>query len=633
MIQIKNISLKFIDKIVFNDISWVVGEKNRIGLIGDNGTGKTTFFKAILGQQLLDEGSIELPKSKKIGYLCQDFVNVEPVHIVDFLKSKCGITDLENRVRMLEEKMNHASTRDDAETIRQYQSAVNSFEIHEGYTFESKARRMLKGLGFVENDFNKKCTEFSEGWKMRISLASVLLAQPDIMLLDEPTNFLDTESIEWLENFLRSYKGTMIAIVHDRMFLDKIVTQIAELSNGKMQVYKGNYSFYKKEKQKRKEILAQQIKKQQREIKSAQDFVERFRAKASKAAQVQSRVKMLEKMEIYTEEKESKRIRIQFPPCPKCARQVAAVKEISKRYEELTVFKGVSFSIERGERIALVGMNGAGKSTLLRLLCGSETPTTGAVRVADDVRFAFYSQEQSKSIDCDRTIWDDVCSIRSESTTRERRNLLGAFLFSGEDVYKKIAVLSGGEKSRLSLLKLLLLESNFLVLDEPTNHLDLKTKKIFQKALMDYKGTLLIVSHDRFFLDNLVGRVFEIRNRQFFDYGGNYSYFIEKRGPVCSGDAPDKRVKSKSSYLQRKEEARNQRALKKRIKNVEGEITGLESRQKTIEAELCDPAIYDDADRVKTLGQELKEIPGKLDVLYNQWNESSALLEKYSDIS
>lgn len=533
MIYLRDVSLSFADRKIFDKITWTINDRGRVGLVGDNGTGKTTLLRAIQGGLDLDGGTIEIPDRRRvaIGYLPQDLVELEPVPLMDYLRQRSGIAELEAELKHCEGAL-AKSAADDPEHerhLKDYETAVARFTAKDGYAFDSQAKQMLAGFGFRERDYSKLCTDFSGGWKMRIMLSVILLSRPDIMLLDEPTNHLDTESLEWLESWLKDYPGTIVTIAHDRVFLDKIVTVIAELANRQITLYKGNYSYFLAERERRREALKKEMELQKAEIKRIKEFIERFRYKATKASQVQSRIKMLEKFDGLQEEGNGRTVTIRFPESPRSGKEVLNVRRLAKSYGDLNVFNDVNFTLYRGEKAAVVGVNGAGKSTLSRILSGDETPTAGEVTHGLNVKMAFFSQESAQNLNYERTIWEEVAIAGTRSNDQERRNLLGAFLFSGDDVYKPISVLSGGEKSRLALLKILLTDTNLLILDEPTNHLDIKTREIFQNALLNYGGTILIVSHDRWFLDCLVGRVFEIRDGICHEYPGNYSYFIEKR--------------------------------------------------------------------------------------------------------
>ena len=634
MIQLQNIYLGFNGKILFNDLSISIFEKSRIGLVGNNGTGKTTLFQIILKRIQPDRGIVEVPKNKSIGYLPQDLVELEAISVIDYLKKTTGLTAIETEMQCCETEMARIFPNSDEyqALLKRYQEASHLFSVHDGYAFEAKSKKILHGLGFDEKDTAKLCTEFSGGWKMKVLLASILLSNPDIMLLDEPTNHLDTENMEWLENYLHEYQGTIVAISHDRRFLDKITQQTFEIFQGKMNVYHGNYSFYLKEKNLRKQMIENEMDSQQKKIEKTEAFIERFRYKATKASQVQSRIKMLEKIDIIELEKESKSVSIHFPPCERSGLEVLTVKNLSKQYNGQYVFKNIDLSIYRGEKVALVGMNGAGKSTLARIVSLNESPTMGEVCYGTKVKMTFYSQESAQNLDYTHTIWQEVSSVPTRMLDIEKRNLLGAFLFSGDDIYKPISVLSGGEKARLALLKILMNDTNFLILDEPTNHLDMSTNELFQKALMEYSGTVLIVSHDRYFLDNLVERVIEIRNGKIYEYLGNYSYYYEKRQMQLENnhnDLPisdeDKSLSYKSRDQKRIEaEERNRlsrlkKEIQHRIHPVEETISELEKRKIENETLLCDPLILKDSEKVRSLLKELGEIKENLAHLMTEW--------------
>ena len=644
MIYLRNVSLSFLDKKLFDNINWTIHPKSRIGLVGDNGTGKTTLFRAILEEVHPDSGLIDIPnrKNKTIGYLPQDLVELEPVSLIDFLKNKSGIAALEESIKVLEQQMSQAKqhTPEYNRIAKAYSAEMAHFNARDGYAFEAKAKQILKGFGFQETDFVRDCELFSGGWKMRILLASILLAQPEIMLLDEPTNHLDTESMEWLESYLREYPGTIIVISHDRFFLDKIVTQIAELASRHIHIYKGNYSHYLQEKERRHAALRKEQELQKAQIRKIEEFVERFRYKATKASQVQSRVKMLEKFEAITLDAKTKAVTMKFPECKKSAKEVVKVIDLSHNYGELNVINNFNFNLFRGDKVAFVGVNGSGKSTLSRLLSLDEKPAAGKVQYGNDVNMAFFSQESSQNLSYEKTIWEEVNSISTRASDQEKRDLLGAFLFSGDDIYKPISVLSGGEKSRIALLKILLLDTNFLILDEPTNHLDLKTKSIFQDALISYNGTVVIVSHDRYFLDRLVNKVFELKDGAINYYPGNYSYFIEKRTEFICAKEEDKshlperepafksKVQKRLEAEERNSLAKTKNAWKKELAAVEKKIELLEARKTELETALCNPQIHKDVDRIKTINKELKGMNSELDHSYTFWTKINSQLEQ-----
>ncbi len=635
MISLENISITFLEKILFDNLSWRIPKGSRIGLVGDNGTGKTTLFRAIIGLVQPDKGNITLPKNQQIGYLPQDLVEINSnTELIPYLKEKSGIAKLEHTLKICEEHLASLSPESSKyqATLNRYEKISNLWEMRSGYIFSIQAKKVLKGLGFQEKDFTRRCTEFSGGWKMRIVLASILLSSPDIVLLDEPTNHLDTESLEWLEGWLLNFSGTIIVISHDRYFMDKLMTQIAELAHQKLTIYQGNFSYYLKEKVKRQDLLQKQAKNQQTKIAKTEAFIERFRYKNTKAAQVQSRIKMLQKMQTIKIDKPAKKATIYFPKCPRSGNKVVEVENLSKIYNENTVFSNLNFTLHRGEKVALVGINGAGKSTLSRLISKREKTPTGTVHTGHKVNLAFFSQESSQNLNYLHSIWQEISTTSSSMTTSERRSLLGAFLFSGEDIYKSIDILSGGEKSRLALVKILMQESNFLILDEPTNHLDIITKELFQQALLKYSGTILIVSHDRFFLDNLITRVIEIRDGKIYDYPGNYSYFIEKRAQLLveinDGDLSVKRVEQSKLKVKTLDKLRKQKEAEERnriyrqnkdildkLKSIEEKIKFLEKNKANIEGQLCNPIILKDSKKVQKLMIDLKKYNQELETI------------------
>ena len=656
MISLQNIDLAYNRKKIFDRVTWLITEKSRIGLVGDNGAGKTSLFKAIQGSAALDGGSIEVAGDRRIGYLPQDLVELEPLPVMEYLKRKTGHEALENDIRECQERITsgdhlHAGF---SGILKRYDAASEAFLLQDGYGFEARARRILKGLGFEAGDDMKNCSDFSGGWKMRIFLAVILLAEPEVMLLDEPTNHLDTESMEWLEGFLRNYSGTLLAISHDHMFLDKMVSQIAELERGKITIYKGNYSHYLKEKEKKAAAMQKKRELQKAEIKRIQAYIDRFRAKASKASEVQSRIKQLEKFELLPDHQKVKQVNFRFPESQRSGREVLLAKDLGKSYGEREVFSGLDFTVYRGEKIALLGVNGAGKSTLARILARQEQPSRGSVQWGFQVKAAFFSQESQQNVAYGRTVWQEARDVEGRASDLELRNLLGAFLFSGDDIHKPVAVLSGGEKSRLALVKILLQDSNCLILDEPTNHLDVKTKDIFQNALLHYSGTIVLVSHDRYFLDHLVHRVFEVRAGRLHEYIGNYSYFIRKREeelaaealsaapPAASATATDAAAPAGGKQNRTREarrleaEERNRRGqIKKEIgrelHGLEAEIAELEGIKARNQSLLCDPAALKDSQRVQELMKELNGVDQRLRGLLPRWEELMNLLEGLAD--
>jgi len=649
MIRLTNIALRFGERVLFENLSFFAQDDARIALVGANGEGKTTLFRIILGEQVPDAGSVEISRHQRLGHLPQDVAELGHDTVLHFLKEQAGVAALEEDLRSLEHRI-AATAASDGEYRRlltMHENVAALFVLKDGYSFEAKAQKVLRGLGFRPDAMDMPCAVFSGGWKMRIALAALLLSRPHVLLLDEPTNHLDTESMEWLEGYLKDYDGCIIAISHDRRFLDKMTNQTAELSRGTITLYKGNYTWYLAEREKRRALLQKEMELQRSEIKKTQEFIERFRYKASKASQVQSRIKSLERFQEIRLESEQKTVKFHFPPCPRSGRTVLTAENLGMRYGEKTVFSGLHFVLERGDRVALVGVNGAGKSTLCRLLSGEEHPQEGSVHLGFDVKRAFFSQESTKNLNYQNTIWQEVQGLGTRCDDLVKRNLLGAFLFSGDDIHKAVAVLSGGEKSRLGLLKLLLEDMNFLILDEPTNHLDMATKDMFQQALLTYTGTLLLVSHDRAFLDDLVTRVVEIRDGKLYEYQGNYSFFLEKREELLLHDIPPSPEKSAPSSSPADEEqwgrkSREQKRLDAEVRSrlsarkrtvlqalepVENRISTLEAEKKQLELALCDPKTLENSGAVQETLQRLGNIGKELEALLPRWEELMAEME------
>ena len=661
LILIKHLSLAFGERVILKDINWLINESTRIGLVGDNGAGKTTLLRILAGEIDPDDGRVEyiaagsLARNIAVGYLPQDLVELGNGKVIDFLRDKAELSGMNESLAALEAEISACGegSPDLPRLLAEHETLEMEFSHRGGYEFEATATKVLRGLGFAHGDASRGCGEFSGGWKMRLALAGILLRRPDVLLLDEPTNHLDSESMEWLEGWLRDHRGVMIFVSHDRRFLGKMATEIAELARGAITRYAMGYEKYLIEREAARERLERTIEDQKERIEQMQRFIERFRYKATKAAQVQSRIKQLEKMEIYEMDAPSKHVNIRFPEASRSGHEVISGHGLAKSYGETHVFSGLDLEIYRGQRVALVGVNGAGKSTLLRLLSGTEKPDTGTVKLGHNVRPAYFSQESAQNLNYAHTVWEEACRTGSKVTEAEKRNLLGSFLFSGDDIRKPIRVLSGGEKSRVSLFKLLLSDSNFLILDEPTNHLDMTTREMFQRALLQYGGTLLIVSHDRFFLDNLTDRVLEIRGGRLYDYPGNYSYFIDRRESLLKGEpgaeppkgAAAKRVdlgtplepletETKDTKEQRRAEAERRNTLYRkrkvfvdRIGPLEQKIAGAEARQAEIDALLCDAEVLADSAQVQELMIERKKLEESLILDYGEWEELSEAME------
>src|SRR5579863_2159839 len=549
MIQLSGAGKRFGHKLLFENTDWLITPRDRIGLVGANGTGKSTLMKILAGLDTLDYGSLIVAKGTTAGYLPQDGLSLSGRTV--FAECMGVFSELHAMERELETLTHQISELDHtspeyADVADRYHSLEHEFRTRDGYSIEAEVGRVLMGLGFQKEDWERQTEEFSGGWQMRLALAKLLLQKPNLLLLDEPTNHLDLEARNWLEEYLHDYPYALVLISHDRYFLDVTVNKIAEIWNKRFWFYVGNYDKFLAQKTQRNEQLQAAYKNQRERIEQLEVFINRFRYQATKAKQVQSRIKELEKIDRIEVPPEEKTIHFSFPQPKPSGRIVAEFENVAKIYPAKTsgsvsgstmksgekeVFRDVSFMIEKGDRIALVGINGAGKSTLIKLLAGAELPTTGEFRLGYNVEADYFAQDQYKELDADARMIDDLGAASPRSTQTELRSLLGCFLFSEDDVFKKIGVLSGGERGRYALLRLLLHPANFLLLDEPTNHLDLRAKDVLLDALMKYTGTVVFVSHDRYFIDKLATRVFEIGDGKVEVYPGNYEdYLWRKQG-------------------------------------------------------------------------------------------------------
>src|SRR3982075_1204078 len=534
MIQLSGAGKGFGHKLLFENADWLITPNDRVGLVGANGTGKSTLMKVLAGLDTLDYGALTIAKGTTAGYLPQDGLSLSGRTV--FAECMSVFDDLRAMEQELETLMHRISELDHtspeyAHVADRYHRIEHELRTRDGYSIEAEVGRVLMGLGFRKEDWERRTEEFSGGWQMRLALAKLLLQQPNLLLLDEPTNHLDLEARNWLEEYLHNYPHAFVLISHDRYFLDVTVGKIAEIWNKRLWFYTGNYDKYVTQKTQRNEQLQAAYRNQRDRIEHLEVFINRFRYQATKAKQVQSRIKELEKIEGIEVPPEEKTIHFSFPQPKPSGRIVAEFNGVGKSYGTKEVFRDVSFVIERGDRIALVGVNGAGKSTLIKLLAGSETLTRGEYRLGHQVQADYFAQDQDKELNPNARILDDLGDLSPGSTQTELRSLLGCFLFSEDDVFKKIGVLSGGERGRYALLRLLLHPANFLLLDEPTNHLDLRAKDVLLEALTDYAGTVVFVSHDRYFIDKLAARVFEIGYGKVEIYPGNYEdYLWRKQG-------------------------------------------------------------------------------------------------------
>jgi ATP-binding cassette subfamily F protein 3 len=536
MIHLTNISKHYGQKVLYKDASFQVRPGDKIGLVGPNGAGKTTIFRIITHEEGVDGGEVNVEARLVIGYFSQDVGDMRGRSALEEVKAAAGkVSDIGAKIAEIEHKLqdsavNPLSDDEMAAILEQYGELQLEFEQRGGYDVDSRAKAILTGLGIGPLDYDRPVETFSGGWKMRIALAKILVLNPDVLLMDEPTNHLDIESIIWVEEWVKNYKGALVMTSHDREFMNRIVTRIVEVANKAITTYSGNYDFYLKEREIRREQLAAAHRKQNDMLAKEEEFIARFAARASHAAQVQSRLKKLEKIDRIEIPAEEKTMQFNFPTPPRSGNDVVKLEKVAKVYTRedgspKPVFSGVSGTVSRLDKIAVVGINGAGKSTLLKAIAGHTDATQGNVSVGASVKLGYFSQHSLDVLNSDKTVYDEIYDRIPEATIGYVRNLLGAFLFSGDDIYKKISVLSGGEKSRVVLATLLCNPVNFLILDEPTNHLDIGSREVLMKAIQDFEGTVMIVSHDRHFLKSIANRVFEVDRGEMRIFEGNYEYY------------------------------------------------------------------------------------------------------------
>ncbi len=649
MISVNRVSVLISGRYLYNDISFNVTEKDRIGLTGANGAGKSTMLKIFAGLQAADEGQIAMPNNTTIGYLPQEMTHHNGRTVLEETATAFA------EARMLEKKMEaytqQLTERTDYETdsymklIHNMNEASERYHIIGGHSLEGEMEKVLLGLGFEREDFNRLTDEFSGGWRMRIELAKILLQKPDLLLLDEPTNHLDIESIQWLEDFLKSHHGAIILVSHDRAFLDTITNRTIEISMGKIYDYKASYSKYVELRKERRETQIATAKNQQKQIEDTEKFIDRFRYKASKARQVQSKLKQLDKIDrIEIDDEDNKAIRFRFPPAPRSGKIVVEGKDVKKQYADHVVFSDVNFIVDRGARIAFVGRNGEGKSTLSKIIVNHET-CEGTVNLGYNVNIGYYAQNQADFLDGERTIFETINDIAPDEIRSRVRTLLGSFLFSGEDADKKVKVLSGGEKARVALCKLLLTPVNLLIMDEPTNHLDMRSKDILKEALLEYDGTLLIVSHDRDFLQGLTQKVFEFRHGNIKEHIGDVYEFLRSRkvesfqeiektkslSPTLSkGEgvvATQEKTNSQIGKDQKKQLENDIRKIKNNIIQSENKIAQLEKEIAVLDEQLLDPDFYKSAESNDTLAKYNK-LKQDLETEMERWAEFTEQLGK-----
>jgi ATP-binding cassette, subfamily F, member 3 len=653
MIQLSGAGKRFGHKLLFDNTDWLITPRDRVGLVGANGTGKSTLMKVLAGLDTLDYGSLIVAKGTTAGYLPQDGLSLSGRTV--FAECMAVFTELHAMERELETlthqiaELDHTSP-EYANVADRYHSLEHEFQTHGGYSIEADVGRVLMGLGFRKEDWERQTDEFSGGWQMRLALAKLLLQKPNLLLLDEPTNHLDLEARNWLEEYLHNYPHAFVLISHDRYFLDVTVNKIAEIWNKRFWFYTGNYDKFLTQKTQRNEQLQAAYRNQRDRIEQLEVFINRFRYQATKAKQVQSRIKELEKIERIEVPPEEKTIHFSFPQPKPSGRIVAEFEGVAKTYikaggGEKEVFRAVNFMIEKGDRIALVGINGAGKSTLIKLLAAAEPPTEGEFRLGHNVQADYFAQDQYKELDPEARMIDDLGAASPRSTQTELRSLLGCFLFSEDDVFKKIGVLSGGERGRYALLRLLLHPANFLLLDEPTNHLDLRAKDVLLNALMEYTGTVVFVSHDRYFIDKLATRVFEIGDGKVEVYPGNYEdYLWRKQGGSAKQEEtirqqlkavePAEQVAANGNHASADPAAAGKakrlnpikrKKIEDRIRELEAEI----GRTESVIAE-CETALQNfvSADQSQRQSQELDQQKAAHAAFIKEWEDLSESLQE-----
>ena len=635
-----NISKSFGSNEIIKDANFLVNEHEKVAIVGVNGAGKTTLLKILTGEEHADSGNVILAKDAKLGYLRQ-INNVDStLSIIDELYTVIEhILNMEKRMLEMQEQMQHLSGEALEELYSSYTALTHSYELMDGYAAKSKVIGILKGLGFDENDFDRKINTLSGGQKTRVFLAKLLLEEPDIILLDEPTNHLDLRSIEWLESYLLNYNGAVIIVSHDRYFLDKIVSKVIDIENAEVQMYSGNYSDFSAKKQMLLDAKMKEYLNQQQEIKHQEAVITKLkqfnREKSIKRAE--SRQKQLEKIErVEAPKTHIENMRLSLDISKESGKDVLTVHDLSKSFDEKHLFSNINFEIKRGERVAIIGDNGTGKTTLLKIINGLLTPDTGEVIYGSNVSIAYYDQEH-QVLHMDKTLFDEISDTYPEMNNTQIRNILAAFLFTGEDVYKKIGDLSGGERGRVSLVKLMLSKANFLLLDEPTNHLDILSKDVLESALNSFPGTICYVSHDRYFINKTATRILDLTGNRLLNYIGNYDYYIEKREAVEGAanlsnnnieEKPTEISDSKQEWIENKTAQAQKKKVTNALNKCEKEIEKLEEKLALIDEEFANPEISSNVGKLMELQKEKTALEEKLEKLMNEWEELTLSLEE-----
>lgn len=635
-----NISKSFGSNEIIKDATFLVNEHEKVAIVGVNGAGKTTLLKILTAEESADSGSITLAKDAKLGYLRQ-INNVDSaLSIIDELYTVIEpILNMEKRMSQMQEDMKHLTGSELEELYSSYTALTHSYELMDGYAAKSRVVGILKGLGFEEIDFDRKINTLSGGQKTRVFLAKLLLEEPDIILLDEPTNHLDLRSIEWLESYLLNYKGAVIIVSHDRYFLDKIVSKVIDIENGNVQMYLGNYTDFSNKKQMLLDARMKEYLNQQQEIKHQEAVITKLkqfnREKSIKRAE--SRQKQLEKIErVEAPQTYSENMRLSLDISKESGKDVLTVHNLSKSFDHKKLFWDINFEIKRGERVAIIGDNGTGKTTLLKIINGLLEPDTGEVIYGSNVSVAYYDQEH-QVLHMDKTLFDELSDTYPDMTNTQIRNILAAFLFTGEDVYKKIADLSGGERGRVSLVKLMLSKANFLLLDEPTNHLDIVSKDVLENALNNFPGTVCYVSHDRYFINKTATRILDLTENRLLNYIGNYDYYIEKREAVEEAanltsteqaEKPADVSESKKEWIDNKTVQAQKKKLKNALNKCEKEISDIEDKLQSIDEEFANPENASNVGKLIELQKQKETLEKRLDKLMEDWEELTLQMEE-----
>ena len=626
------IQKSFGEHLIVRDGSFHIEDHEKAALVGPNGAGKSTLLKMIVGELAPDDGNVILTKGKTLGYLAQHQEMQSGNTIYEEVRTaKADIIAMERRIREIEMELKHLSGDALNDRLETYNRLMATFERENGYSCESEITGVLKGLGFTENDFTKPVDTLSGGQKTRVSLGKLLLTKPDILLLDEPTNHLDLNSIAWLETYLLNYQGAVLIVSHDRYFLNKVVTKVLEIELGELRTYMGNYSDYAAKKQQLRDIRLKEYLNQQQEIKHQEEVIAKLKSfnREKSIKRAESREKMLDKIDVLDKPvEENVEMHLELKPRVVSGNDVLTVKNLAKAFPQQELFSNVDFSVKRGERVAIIGANGTGKTTILKILNGLVEPDAGEIELGSKVQIGYYDQEHHV-LHMEKTIFEEISDEYPYLTNTEIRNVLAAFLFTGDDVFKLISALSGGERGRVSLAKLMLSEANFLILDEPTNHLDIVSKEILEQALKHYTGTVLYVSHDRYFINQTATRILELTNQAMVNYIGNYDYYLEKKEELTQIYAPKEEeavadVSASATKLDWKQQKEEQARLRKRendLKKTEAEIEKLETRDGEIDEEMAQPEIAVNVAECVRLSKEKAAIAEKLEELYAKWEE------------